>query len=74
MTQHYEAHANRIVDAFKGLLGEEAAAQIGDEHYDELSMMIESALSSSVIEELEHAADKIAELAANVRKHAEHYD
>jgi hypothetical protein len=74
MTQHYEAHANRIVDAFKELLGEETAAQITQEHYDELSMLIESALSNSVIEELEKAADNVSALAANIRKHAENYD
>jgi hypothetical protein len=74
MTQHYEAHAEKVVAGFKQMLGDELAATLGDEHFEELAMMIESAISSSVLSELERAADQVAALAAQLRKHAETYD
>ena len=74
MTEHYKNDAKRVVSGFKNALGDELAAQIGDEHFGELTMLIESAISGSVLQELEKAADKIASVADGLRKHAEHYD
>lgn len=74
MTQHYEAHAEKVVAGFKEMLGDELVAALGGEHFEELAMMIESAISSSVLEELERAADQVAALATRLRRHAEHYD
>ena len=74
MTQHYEAHADRVVAGFRELLGEEKADKLGDEHWSELSMMIESAISSAVLLELERAADQVGALEKALRTHAEHYD
>jgi predicted Co/Zn/Cd cation transporter (cation efflux family) len=74
MTQHYEAHAEKVVAGFKDILGDELVATLGDEHFAELAMLIESAIGTSVVTELERAADQVAELATKLRKHAETYD
>jgi predicted Co/Zn/Cd cation transporter (cation efflux family) len=74
MTQHYEAHAEKVVAGFKDILGDELVAALGDEHFAELAMLIESAIGTSVVTELERAADQVAELATKLRKHAETYD
>lgn len=74
MSQHYEKHAEEVVKGFLDLLDAETRACIGQEHLDELSMMIESAISTAVLDQLEVAADEISELSAKVRRRAERYD
>ena len=74
MSEHYERHAEEVVTGFRQLLGEAKAAAIGEEHLRELAMMVESAISTSVLQELERAADKVAGLAEELRRHAERFD
>lgn len=74
MSQHYEKHADAVVKGFLDLLGGEAKGCVGKEHLDELSMMIESAISTAVLSELEAVADEISDMSAQVRKRAERYD
>lgn len=74
MTKHYEAHAEKVVESFKTLLSSEAIDAVGEEQFSELSMLIESAISTSVVKELEGAADAVNELGQRLRKHAESYD
>lgn len=74
MTEHYEHHAERVVAGFKDMLGEELVRAVGDQHFQELAMLIESAISSSVLDELERAADQVAAVATGLRRHAENYD
>lgn len=74
MSQHYEQHAEQVVDAFMELLGNEVGAQISEDHRNELAMLIEAAISTAVFDQLEHASDEIAALADRLRSYAEHYD
>lgn len=74
MSKHYANKADGVVDAFKGLIGEELANTLGETHLNELSMMIESTISTSVLEELELIGDKVENLAHEVRKHTDRYD
>ena len=71
MTEQYKNHADKVVAGFKNILGEERSGQLGDEHFGELAMLVESAISSSVLEELEKAADNLESMASGLRKHAE---
>lgn len=74
MTIHYELHAKKVVNSFKSLLSEKTLGAISDEHFDELTMLIESAISTSVVEELEVAADQLSLAATKLRQHAERFD
>ncbi len=73
MTEHYERHAHKIVQDFLGLLEPAARDCLPQEHLTELEMMIESAISTSVLGQLEAVADQIGDLAVEVRRRAEHW-
>lgn len=74
MSQHYEKHAEKLVSAFLGMLDESVRPQIGENHRQQLAMLIESAISTAVLEQLEHTADEIADFAVRLRRRAEHYE
>jgi len=74
MTMKQTQHANNIVTAFKAKLSDEQRAAVGEDHFDELSLLIESAMSTAVLEEMEKAADQVDELAHKLRHFAEHFD
>ena len=71
MTEQYRNHADKVVAGFKSILGEDLCGQLGEEHFGELAMLVESAISSSVLEELEKAADTLESMASGLRRHAE---
>ncbi len=72
MTHKHQAHAERVVNAFKEKLSNSGREHVGDKHFDELTLMIESAISTSVLEQVEQAADKIQETVTAIRKDVEH--
>jgi len=72
MTHKHLPHAERVVQAFKEKLSASGRQHVGERHFDELTLMIESAISTSVLEEMERAADKLADLARELRREAEH--
>ena len=72
MTHKHLSHANRVVDAFREKLSQSGREHVGDKHFDELALMVESAIATAVLEEIEHAADKINEVVDSIRKDAEH--
>ncbi len=74
MTMKQTAHALNVVSSFKEKLSDEQANLIGEAHFDELSLLIESAISTAVLEEMEKAADKVESLAHSLRYFAEHFD
>ena len=74
MSEHYEKHAEQVATAFFDLLDEKARAGISDEHRQELAMLVEAAISTAVLEQLERAAEKVSALSKAIRHDAEHYD
>ena len=72
MTHRHLPHAQAVITRFKQMLNAEQQQCLGDEHLDELSLMIESAISTAVLEEAEHSADAIIKLAESLRRRAEH--
>ena len=72
MTHRHRAHAERVVQAFKEKLSASGRQRVGEHHFDELTLMIESAISTSVLEEMERAADRLSRLAQELRNEAEH--
>jgi len=74
MSQHYEKHADEVVQGFLGLLEQDARDGLDEESLQQLSMMIESAISTAVLSQLEKVADEISGLSKQVRRRAERYD
>lgn len=74
MTHRHLTHAQQVVERFRDMLSESGRQHVGQAHFDELSLLIESAISSAVLEELEAAADKMDRLAHELRSTAEHFD
>lgn len=74
MSAHYETHAQSVVKAFLEMLEPEVKDSIKQEHLDELAMMMESAISTAVLEQLEGVADEIGNLSNQVRRRAERYE
>ncbi len=72
MTHKHLSHAERLVDTFKKKLSKSGRDHVGDKHFDELALMIESAISTAVLEEGEHTADKLQDMVDSIRKGAEH--
>ncbi|HEB55727.1 MAG TPA: phosphatase [Gammaproteobacteria bacterium] len=74
MTHRHTDHAQQVVERFKEMISESGRQHIGQKHFDELTLLIESAISTAVLEELEIAADKMNSLAHQMRNYAEHFD
>jgi len=74
MTERYRKHAEAIVESFKGFLPSSLLNEISDDHFDELSMMIESAINTAVLEHQERFATQLGKLADTVRHDAERFD
>jgi|UPI0003642ABA hypothetical protein len=56
-------HAQQIVARFKSLLDDDAIAAVGNEHFEALTLMIESAIDTSTLSAIRNAAE-ISEKAA----------
>ena len=74
MSQHYEKHAQQVVNGFVSLLDEEVKSCIGESELSELAMLVEAAISTAALEQMEKAADEVAALSTRFRSYAEHYD
>lgn len=74
MSQHYEEHVDEVVQGFLGLLADDARDCLDEDALQQLSMMIESAISTAVLSQLEKVADEISGLSQQVRRRAERYD
>ncbi len=72
MTHQHLDHAKRTVNAFKEKLSQSGREHVGEKHFDELELMVESAIATAVLEAIEHAADKISATVESIRKDAEH--
>jgi len=74
MSKHYGKHAKKVVKGFKDILDEKARDAISDDDYDELTLLVESAISTSVLDAVEKVADDLEKTARKVRRDAERYD
>ncbi len=65
------SHARKVVDQFKQLLSSQEIQCLEDEHFDELTLLIEAAIDAAVLDALEKTADRMEELARETRHLAE---
>ena len=70
---HKTKHAQQITDRFRQLV-EMAGDSLAEEHYDELSLLIEAGIDTALVERLEKMADRLQALAHSVRNDAEFFD
>ena len=70
---HKTQHAQKITDRFRDLV-KQAGDSLSDEHYDELTLLIEAGIDTALVERLEKMADKLQKFSNEVRKDAEYFD
>jgi vacuolar-type H+-ATPase subunit E/Vma4 len=74
MSKHYEKNAKQVVKGFKEVLDDEVRKVLTDDDYYKLAMLIESALTNSVLSAVEKVADDLEKSVRKIRRGAEHYD
>jgi hypothetical protein len=74
MSKHYEKNAKQVIKGFKEVLDDEARKVLTDDDYDKLAMLIESALTNSVLSAVEKVADDLEKSVRKIRRGAEHFD
>jgi len=70
MTMQIEKHAASVVQRFKEMLSDEQVASIGDEHFEELEVLVEAAIGSSEAKALLEAVEQVETLAKSIAQHA----
>ena len=70
---HRTRHAEEIAERFKDLIAD-AGHSLPEEHYDELTLLIEAGIDTALIERLEKIADKLQQFSHKVRNDAEFFD
>ena len=73
MAGEHTAHAQRVVQAFNEKLSQSGREHIGKKHFEELELLIELALATSVNEEREKIALQLEKYSKELRK-AEYSD
>jgi hypothetical protein len=66
-------HAQQVTDRFRELV-EDKGDTLPDNHYEELSLLIEAAIDTALVEQLEGIAHKLEGLAHELRNNAEFFD
>ena len=70
---HRTKHAQEITDRFRELVTQ-AGDSLNDEHYDELSLLIEAGLDAALVDMLEATANQVEKLAHDIRHSAEFFE
>ena len=74
MTEQETDHAKKVVDRFREMVGENISLQMGNGHWDELTLLVESAIDASVLAAEEQICDKLESLVREIRADAERFD
>ena len=70
---HQTDHAQAMADRFRELV-EQAGDSLSDDHYDELKLIIEAGLDTALVENTQHIATKLNELATTIQNNAKFFD
>ncbi len=66
-------HAEEIAQRFRELV-ENAGDSLPENHYDELSLLIEAGIDTALVEKLEKMATNLEKIAHSIRSDAEFFD
>ncbi|WP_114417712.1 hypothetical protein [Marinospirillum perlucidum] len=67
MAGEHSEHAQRVVAAFRDKLSQSGREHVGAKHFEELEMLIELAIATSVNKERELQASKLESFAKSLR-------
>lgn len=70
MSEQYQQRANEVVEAFKAQLSKSGIEHVGQRHFEQLQLLIESALTSISLQQIEHTADRLQALSTELRNEA----
>ena len=65
-------HANEITERFRELV-EGAGDTLSENHYKELALLIEAGIDTALVDKLEEVANKVDNLAHDIRSDAEKF-
>ena len=74
MTKMHSKHADQVVQRFRDMLSDSGRQHVGERHFDELSLLIESAIDTAILEEAEAWADQLEQMAHRMRHSAETFE
>lgn len=74
MSKSQAAHAERVVDQFKSLLSATGRQHVGEKHFAQLALLIESAIDSTVLEENAHYVAELEKIVSRMKRSGEHFD
>ena len=74
MSTRYEKNAKQVVKGFKEVIDDEARKMLTDENFEQLTILINSAITNSVLSAVEKVADDLEKSVRKIRRGAEHYD
>lgn len=71
MSENFQQHAADLVNTFKQQLSNSAIEHVGQAHFEQLELLVESALASISLSQMEKTADQVQALAEALRNEAE---
>jgi hypothetical protein len=74
MTHSQTRHAERVVDQFKDLLSATGRQHVGEKHFAELALLIESAIDAALLDENAHYVSELERLVLRMKRSGEHFD
>ena len=74
MTEQQTHHAKKVVNRFRKMIGEAGSKQLGDDHWDELVLLVESAIDAAVLDAEEKICSSLEAVVSSIRSDAEHFD
>lgn len=74
MSHRHAAHAHHVVEAFEAMLSESGRQHVGTRHFEELAILIESAIEAALVQEMEATADMLEKMSHDIRLSAEHFE
>jgi hypothetical protein len=74
MSKSQAAHAERVVSQFKQLLSATGRQHVGEKHFAQLALLIESAIDATVLEENARYVAELERIVARMKRSGEHFD
>jgi hypothetical protein len=74
MSKSQTAHAERVVHQFKDLLSVTGRQHVGEKHFEQLALLIESAIDAAVLDENAKYVSELERIVSRMKRSAEHFD
>ncbi len=74
MTKMQTRRARKVVDHFKQVLSASGRKAVSDTHFEELELMIESAIEAAILEDVANYAARLEKVIAEMKRSASTFD